>query len=81
MMPPFLTQTEHQTPLLGKALRGSVTVAGNGNTAEIVRVLVKGPAGWSLLSSLFLKPKWLVLTNQSINGTDTSHNSHGLLYF
>ncbi|MBT3336285.1 MAG: glycosyltransferase [Anaerolineae bacterium] len=29
---------------------------------EIIQVLLKGPAGWSLLSSLFLKPKWLVLT-------------------
>ena len=29
---------------------------------EIVRVLLKGPSGWSLLSSLFLKPKWLVLS-------------------
>ncbi len=29
---------------------------------EIVRILLKGPSGWSLLSSLFLKPKWLMLT-------------------
>jgi cellulose synthase/poly-beta-1,6-N-acetylglucosamine synthase-like glycosyltransferase len=29
--------------------------------AEIVRVLLRGPGGWSLLSSLFLRPKWLVL--------------------
>jgi len=29
---------------------------------EIVKILLKGPSGWSLLSSLFLKPKWLVLT-------------------
>jgi len=29
---------------------------------EIMRVFLKGPAGWSLLSSLFLKPKWLMLS-------------------
>jgi len=29
---------------------------------EILQVLLKGPAGWSLLSSLFLKPKWLALS-------------------
>ncbi|MBT3320712.1 MAG: glycosyltransferase [Anaerolineae bacterium] len=28
---------------------------------EIMRVFLQGPAGWSLLSSLFLKPKWLML--------------------
>lgn len=27
---------------------------------EISSVLIKGPEGWSLLSSLFLKPRWLV---------------------
>ena len=29
---------------------------------EISNVLTKGPGGWSLLSSLFLKPRWLILT-------------------
>ena len=29
---------------------------------EIVYALTKGPRGWSLLSSLFLKPRWLFLT-------------------
>jgi len=29
---------------------------------EIAYVLTKGPRGWSLLSSLFLKPRWLFLT-------------------
>lgn len=29
---------------------------------EVLQVFLRGPAGWSLLSSLFLKPKWLVLT-------------------
>lgn len=33
---------------------------------EIVRVFLRGPAGWSLLSSLFLKPKWLVLTTSLV---------------
>lgn len=28
---------------------------------EIGHVFLRGPAGWSLLSSLFLKPKWLIL--------------------
>ena len=28
---------------------------------EIVQVFLQGPAGWSLLGSLFLKPKWLIL--------------------
>jgi cellulose synthase/poly-beta-1,6-N-acetylglucosamine synthase-like glycosyltransferase len=27
---------------------------------EVFRVLLKGPAGWALLSSLFLRPKWLI---------------------
>ena len=30
---------------------------------EIVQVFLQGPAGWSLLSSLFLKPKWLILVS------------------
>lgn len=29
---------------------------------EIAYTLTKGPGGWSLLSSLFLKPRWLFLT-------------------
>jgi len=29
---------------------------------EVIKILLKGPAGWSLLSSMFLKPKWLLLT-------------------
>ena len=29
---------------------------------EIAYALTKGPGGWSLLSSLFLKPRWLFLT-------------------
>ena len=29
--------------------------------SEIASIVVKGPAGWSLLFSLFLKPRWLVL--------------------
>ncbi|NQS92053.1 MAG: glycosyltransferase, partial [Chloroflexi bacterium] len=29
---------------------------------EIAIILAKGPGGWSLLSSLFLKPRWLILT-------------------
>ena len=29
---------------------------------EVASLLIKGPAGWSLLSSLFLKPRWLMLT-------------------
>lgn len=28
---------------------------------EIVKILLQGPRGWFLLSSLYLKPKWLVL--------------------
>jgi len=40
---------------------------------EVVRVLVKGPAGWSLLSSLFLKPKWLVLTTSLLLALTLSH--------
>jgi cellulose synthase/poly-beta-1,6-N-acetylglucosamine synthase-like glycosyltransferase len=28
---------------------------------EIIRIILKGPPGWSLLCSLFLRPKWLVL--------------------
>ena len=29
---------------------------------EIAYAIIKGPGGWSLLSSLFLKPRWLFLT-------------------
>lgn len=28
---------------------------------EILHILINGPAGWSLLSSIFLRPKWLIL--------------------
>ena len=48
---------------------------------EIVRVLVKGPAGWSLLSSLFLKPKWLVLTTSLLMALTLSHWPWLALFF
>jgi len=28
--------------------------------AEVLKLLLRGPAGWSLLGSLFLKPRWLL---------------------
>jgi cellulose synthase/poly-beta-1,6-N-acetylglucosamine synthase-like glycosyltransferase len=35
---------------------------------EIIRLLLRGPAGWSLLSSLFLRPKWLVVAVELLLG-------------
>ena len=40
---------------------------------EIARVLFRGPVGWSLLSSLFLRPKWLVLMGSLIFALIFSH--------
>jgi cellulose synthase/poly-beta-1,6-N-acetylglucosamine synthase-like glycosyltransferase len=28
---------------------------------EIIKIILKGPAGWTLLGSLFLRPKWLIV--------------------
>jgi cellulose synthase/poly-beta-1,6-N-acetylglucosamine synthase-like glycosyltransferase len=33
---------------------------------EIIQIILKGPPGWSLLSSLFLRPKWLALLASGI---------------
>jgi cellulose synthase/poly-beta-1,6-N-acetylglucosamine synthase-like glycosyltransferase len=33
---------------------------------EIISIGLKGPRGWSLLSSLFFKPRWLILTGSLI---------------
>ena len=41
--------------------------------AEVARILIMGPAGWSLLSSLFLRPKWLVLAVSAAGALIFSH--------
>ncbi len=40
---------------------------------EIARVLILGPAGWSLLGSLFLRPKWLMLAGSAFGALIFSH--------
>ena len=46
---------------------------------EIMQVFLKGPAGWSLLGSLFLKPKWLILLSSLVLSIIT--HSIPLLFF
>lgn len=48
---------------------------------EILRILVMGPAGWSLLSSLFLRPKWLVLISSFLLALFLSHWQLVSLFF
>lgn len=40
---------------------------------DIFKILLKGPSGWALLSSLFLRPKWLVFVISSLLAIILSH--------